>query len=59
MVEAQLWGVAGEVVGDMTLGSHLLVAKALVRAPTETEVRGRLERLGRWFAAEAVVDADG
>ncbi|MEU8589458.1 ATP-grasp domain-containing protein [Streptomyces sp. NPDC048664] len=56
VVEAQLWAKAGETVGDMSLGSHLLVAKALVRAPSEAVAREQLSHVAAWFEGAAEVD---
>jgi len=45
VVDAQLWASPGDVVGDPQEGSHLLVAKAMVRAPREVRARrGSLAR---------------
>ncbi|MFC6986754.1 ATP-grasp domain-containing protein [Streptomyces cirratus] len=65
VVQAQLWAKEGDRIGDMREGSHLLVAKALVRAPAEAEVRERLAEVGQWFSAALdmepapVADAEG
>ncbi|MFI5828349.1 acetyl-CoA carboxylase biotin carboxylase subunit family protein [Streptomyces sp. NPDC051578] len=65
VVQAQLWAKEGDRIGDMREGSHLLVAKALVRAPAEAVVRERLAEVGQWFAAaldmepEPVADGEG
>ncbi|WP_329201210.1 MULTISPECIES: ATP-grasp domain-containing protein [unclassified Streptomyces] len=65
VVQAQLWAKEGDRIGDMREGSHLLVAKALVRAPAEAVVRERLAEVGQWFSAALemepapVADAEG
>ncbi|MGP3948141.1 ATP-grasp domain-containing protein [Streptomyces sp. 7N604] len=50
VVQGQLWAEPGDVIGDMRQGSHLLVAKALVRAPSEATARTQLASVNAWFA---------
>ncbi|WP_405773621.1 acetyl-CoA carboxylase biotin carboxylase subunit family protein [Streptomyces sp. NBC_00859] len=59
VVEGQLWAKADEVVGDMRQASHLLVAKALVRAPSEATARSQLRAVSAWFTDSARVDRLG
>ncbi|MDK9499257.1 ATP-grasp domain-containing protein [Streptomyces katrae] len=56
VVQGQLWAKEGDRIGDMREGSHLLVAKALVRAPAEATVRERLFEVGRWFGAALAME---
>ncbi|GHF52441.1 hypothetical protein GCM10010218_37380 [Streptomyces mashuensis] len=56
VVEGQLWAAPGEVVGDLSQGSHLLVAKALVQAPSEAAARSQLLDVAAWFGEELRVD---
>lgn len=56
VVEGQLWAKPGDTIGDMRLGSHLLVAKALVRAPSEAVTRDHLAAIAQWFAQTTKVD---
>lgn len=55
VVDAQLWAAPGDVVGDPREGSHLLVAKAMVRAPREARARDHLMAVGRWFSSAVQV----
>ncbi|MFI9318402.1 ATP-grasp domain-containing protein [Kitasatospora aureofaciens] len=56
VVEGQVWAKPGDTIGDHRLGSHLLVAKALVRAPSEAVTREQLAAVAEWFGRTVEVD---
>ncbi|MFD7507782.1 acetyl-CoA carboxylase biotin carboxylase subunit family protein [Streptomyces sp. NPDC059853] len=59
VVLGQTWAVPGDILGDPRRASHLLVAKAMVRAPSEAEVRAILRDTGEWFAQQVTVTPVG
>ncbi|UED86563.1 ATP-grasp domain-containing protein [Streptomyces profundus] len=59
VVLGQTWAAAGDILSDPRRASHLLVAKALVRAPSEAEVRAGLREVGEWFAGRVTVSPVG
>jgi biotin carboxylase len=57
VVAAQQWKDPGDVVGDPTGGSHVLVAKAMVHAVKESQARADLTAVADWFAGQVRVTA--